>query len=150
MSCWSDWCREEAKRALRLPKQMFHCVHGKRVTYEELHPVMVASFFDPVAGAKEATAAIKQAEANADTDWLTAARRCLREVAGAKASFTTDDLWLALSATGFTTPEGRALGAVMRWGQKEGLCTPTDKYLPSERKSAHRNPKRVWVSWAAE
>lgn len=93
---------------------------------------------------------------HADHRWTVAARRAVAHVAASGRPFTTDDVWAELGAdAGVSTHERRALGAVMRWAVKRGICEPTDDYRPSTRPECHKRPVRVWcrpthdISWAA-
>ena len=56
-------------------------------------------------------------------------------------TFTTDYLWEQVE----TTPnEPRAMGAVMTRARKEGLVSPTSKYIKSRRPECHARPVMIW------
>ena len=56
-------------------------------------------------------------------------------------TFTTDYLWEQVE----TTPnEPRAMGAVMTRAKKEGLVSPTGKYIKSRRPECHARPVMIW------
>jgi hypothetical protein len=94
---------------------------------------------------------------HADYQWVKRARRAVAHVAECKPTFTADDVWDALDAEyDVATHERRALGAVMRWATRRGICHPTDDYTPSRRPECHKRPVRVWargesgeIRWAA-
>jgi hypothetical protein len=66
-------------------------------------------------------------------------------VARWQATLTSDDVWSAMPE-GLSTPEPRALGAVMRQGARDGLIQPTESWVLSTRAVCHRRPLRVWTS----
>lgn len=92
------------------------------------------------------TAAINQAEDNADADWYAEALWAVLWLAKRKDYFTTDDVWEAMANIEATTHEPRAIGAVMRQASRDGQCTPTDYYNKSTRRACHSRPLRVWKS----
>jgi hypothetical protein len=90
-------------------------------------------------------AAIRRAGDATPHPWWTAAIDAIRSVAGTAATFTTDEVWTVLDRRGVGgPPEPRAMGAAMRQAQRDGLCRPTDRVVPSVRPDCHRRPVRVW------
>lgn len=92
-------------------------------------------------GEAAADEAIGRAGAAAPPDWTATARATLREVAAGGGEFTTDELWERLPAP----PEPRAMGAVIRWGQQQGLISDTGRSRPSVRTECHGRPVSIWV-----
>lgn len=91
--------------------------------------------------------AAERAGRAADPEWMTAAAQAVETVARRLPEFTTDDVWAELSKTTAETPEGRAMGAVMRAAQKNRVAVPIkDRYKPSIRPDCHGRPVRVWRS----
>lgn len=100
--------------------------------------------------------ALATVSSHADHRWVVSARKAVAHVAASGKPFTTDEVWDALGAEwDVSTHERRALGAVMRWAVRRGICEPTDDYRPSSRPECHKRPVRVWrrppreISWAA-
>lgn len=90
--------------------------------------------------------AVARAHRAADGAWLERAAATVRQVARARTTFTTDDIW----AAGLPEPrESRALGPVLRQAQAAGAIIPTGEYARSERPACHRRPVRVWRSLIA-
>lgn len=90
--------------------------------------------------------AIARAGAAADSDWKVLARKAIEQLARARETFTTDDVWKLLPADVAETHEPRALGAIMRAAARDGIIEATDEWTLSEQVSCHRRPKRVWRS----
>lgn len=87
--------------------------------------------------------AIKQVEENADALWVLQAESVVEFLAERRRYFTTDDVWDLLIES---PREPRAMGAVMRRAQADGLITPTDKWQMTRRASSHSRPIRIWKS----
>lgn len=91
--------------------------------------------------------AIEHADYATNPLWRDRALDAVLAVAKSHREFTTDLVWLELSKTdGMSTPEPRAMGPIMITAVKRGWCRPTDRFKPTDRPAAHRNPKRVYVS----
>lgn len=89
--------------------------------------------------------AIARVERHADPAWLASARSTLRHLCARQFYLNSDSLWLALEQAGVPMPhEPRALGAVMRWGVREGLIKATGEYEPSWREACHQRPIMRW------
>lgn len=91
--------------------------------------------------------AIDRVERNADEEWRDAAYRCVeRAVRNGDAEITSDLIWAYLHAYYWDihTHDPRAMGAVFRRAQKEGLIVRTDRTRPSTRKECHLREIRIW------
>lgn len=85
--------------------------------------------------------AIEGVEANAHPTWLDLARGIVRAMPPGH-EFTTDELWEKLGDV--RTHEPRAMGAVMRGLQRDGVIENTKSYTPSARAECHARPIPVW------
>jgi hypothetical protein len=77
--------------------------------------------------------------------WFWMALACLESIAVENEYCTSDDVWTKISSP----PDGgdaRALGAVFRRAEADGIIKATNEYKPSERKGCHHRPIRVWQS----
>lgn len=90
--------------------------------------------------------AIDAAERGADPQWKDAAAGVLRSLALQRSEFSTDDIWFRLGEIGVSTPEPRAMGAIVRQAAREGLIEWTGMYRRSFRRACHRRPVAVWRS----
>lgn len=88
--------------------------------------------------------AVYAAGAFANSDWLTEAESAIKMLCRLGDDFTGDDVWRLLAGTSVTTPEPRALGAVITKFAREGYIFPTGYYRKSIRKESHRRPLAVW------
>lgn len=110
---------------------------------------------NPAAGMAERDAAIAQVEANANDQWKEAAFAAVQRVCRKKQTFFTDDVWKEFHASDgiekseFGTHDRRAMGAVIKRAEREGLCENTGQFRPSSRKSTHRSPRSLWRSKVA-
>lgn len=84
------------------------------------------------------------AGAFADPAWMREARATVEILCRQGEDFTGDDVWELLEGTKVTTPEPRALGAVIRQFSKDGKIFATGAYRKSLRKESHRRPLTVW------
>ena len=104
---------------------------------------MTATLFDNLPTATAAkNDAIKRVWSNAEDDWRTTALAELKAVCLARDEFTTDEL----DELRKTAREPRALGGLMKEGEKRGWCIPTDRYQSSTSARNHRRAIRVWRS----
>lgn len=94
--------------------------------------------------------AVTRVRWNADPEWFRHALIIVYSLAMAKRYFTTDDVWEALAHSDITTPEPRAMGAVMRMAAKDDVCKATEHYTNSKRRMCHARPLRVWQSLVVE
>ncbi len=90
-------------------------------------------------------AAIDRVEAAAREDWKEVALMVVEVVARDRELFTTDHVWAVMPGD-VSTPEPRAMGAIMRRAAREGYVTATDRHVLSNRPLCHRRPVRVWRS----
>jgi len=86
---------------------------------------------------------IDRVEQGANPEWAKEAYCAVEALASERHTFTTDDVWERVTTT---TPEHRAMGAVMRRAQRDNLIRPTDGFKLTQRASSHRRPLRVWES----
>lgn len=101
--------------------------------------------FDAKKATKNRDEAIALVENAANERWKAAAIEAVTYVALLNEEFIVDAVWQRLG----TLPEPaepRAMGAVMRRAVRDNLIEGTDRYRPSSRTTAHRNPRRIWRS----
>lgn len=81
-------------------------------------------------------------------EWHRAATSAIENMALSGMKFTSDDVQRFIKAISpdARTSDPRALGPVFQAAFRDGLIIPTGEFWVSNRKSAHRNPKRVWVA----
>ena len=97
-------------------------------------------------GIKARDEAIERVERGADADWYASALNAATGIALKVLEFTTDDVWLALEGVSATTPEPRAMGAVMRKLRADGVVANTYTQRVSRRPECHARPFTVWRS----
>lgn len=90
--------------------------------------------------------AIDSSARGADRDWLTSALRGVRVLARRQPYLTSDDVWRWLRPLQLTTPDNRAMGAVMAASHRDRYIEPTMEWRVSERSVCHGRPVRVWKS----
>ena len=88
--------------------------------------------------------AIDRVGEHANPTWKAKALAVVARLSRNCGEFTTDDVWEALALIGESTHEPRALGAIMQAARKQGICFPTETYIPSARTACHARPVRVW------
>lgn len=80
-------------------------------------------------------------------DWHVQAHRALAQLANAGTPFTADDF---REAMGDTKPKHHnAIGSLFRVASKDGLITPTGKFVQSRTSSRHAAAIREWVGTPA-
>lgn len=100
-------------------------------------------------GKVERDKAVKQVAEHADGRWFAAAVRVVNELAMHQDTLTADEVLMIVERDGWTTPENRAMGAVMKYCQSKGIIEITDRFEPSSNKRKHASPTRVWRSLIA-
>ena len=101
--------------------------------------------FDHVASTAARDRSIRQVDENAEPDWKDAAYDAVRETARRQPfGFIVDEVWKLIPDDVAPPHELRAMGAIMRRAQRDGLIVPTDDFKLSARVTAHRNPRRIW------
>lgn len=98
------------------------------------------------AAQQAANDAIARVGNNADPSWMQTALDAVRSIAIEQhRRFTTDDVWALLAERNVPAPrEPRALGAVIRVAQKQGMVRATGDYVKSRRTECHGRPVMVW------
>lgn len=66
--------------------------------------------------------------------------------AHAHKAFTTDHVWESLYKAGYSTPEPRAMGAVMLAAARADLIVKSRLTTPTNRTAANRRPVAIWLS----
>ncbi len=94
-------------------------------------------------GDAELAVALERVEDGADPLWMIVAHETVRGLPTGEA-FTTDRVWYHLDRTGISTPEPRALGAVIRALAAAGVIARTGEYVKTTRPQAHSRPIPVW------
>lgn len=97
-------------------------------------------------GSTAADAAAQAAEDAADPAWRWAAKVFLREAIRSGEPFTSADITERLRESGFSTRDGRALGAIIRSASRAGLIKPTGRVLTSPLPDHHSGLSREWVA----
>jgi len=92
-------------------------------------------------------AAVDAAGANADVTWFQQAYQAVENLAHSRHRFIVDDVWKVLAQMGVEKPvEARAMGAVLRRAQREGIIEPTGGLRRSAQVQCHGNRRQVWKS----
>ncbi|HEX4573417.1 MAG TPA: hypothetical protein VH184_23480 [Dongiaceae bacterium] len=105
---------------------------------------MTVDFDDGEAGKQDGMA---RAEAGANPEWQAYMMALIVEVARLMPAFTTDILERKrLERGGPSTHEPRAYGPLMSEAGRREIIYATEDYSPSTQASAHKRPKRVWIS----
>lgn len=102
----------------------------------------IGSIEEAIAAAQQG---MHQAEVSASYSWLQEAARAVKQVAMTHFEFSADDVMEEI-AEEFRQDEMRALGPVIKRMANGGICVPTDRFVPSRRKSRHGAPIRLWTS----
>ncbi len=103
------------------------------------------SAFNLEPGAAERDQAIEQVRANAKADFIAVGRMAVEMCCFTLPQFTTDDVWALIPADN-KPHEPRAMAAIMKYAEKKHWINPLAEFRASERKEAHRGPKRLWHS----
>ena len=99
--------------------------------------------FDYAEAQRRRDAAVTAVGEHADDTYMRVALAVVAELARSGVPFTTDDV-VARMPEHVTTPEPRALGAVMTIARKRGIVEPMSEYRNSTLVSCHGRPKRLW------
>ena len=128
-----------------MERQISHC-HDLKIEFgvdlikDDSGPVVI----DMAAARAARDQAIKRVDTNADPTWKTRALMAVADVARAKETLISDDVWIHL---GWMPIEPRAIGPVMLAAAKRGYIERID----GEMRQAHRivnhaRPQQVWRS----
>ncbi len=101
--------------------------------------------FNLESGAAERDRGIGKVTVRAEPNFITAGRAAVEQCCFTMISFTTDDVW-ALIPEEVRPHEPRAMAAIMKHAERQNWASPLAEFRPSERREAHRGPKRVWHS----
>jgi hypothetical protein len=82
----------------------------------------------------------------ANPKWVAAAIDALAHVASRLPEVTADDVWDELAGKDVDTPNGKAMGNIMRNAARAGLITRTDRTVKTRRPTRNRGDVRVWRS----
>ncbi len=105
------------------------------------------SEFNRILASNECYAALRRVEAGADPTWSDKALQAAHRTAMEIKEFIVDAVWERMDENSRSgTRELRAMGSVIRRAHLVGWIEPTERHIPSDRVSAHRNPRRVWKS----
>lgn len=88
--------------------------------------------------------AIQQVAIFADPSWYDEAESAVSVLVRRGEDFTTDDIWQLMAHTGLSTPEPRAMGAIIRQFANDQQIVSTGSYRKSTRAECHRRPLAVW------
>lgn len=88
---------------------------------------------------------IRQADDHADPEWKDAALLAVHRCAVSHPEFIVDSVWQFIPE-GFTTREGRAMGAVIRKALERQWIEPTGRYTKTARTTSHSAPRQIWRS----
>lgn len=100
--------------------------------------------FDAPAARAARDEGMKRGARKMDPMFERAAKKALMRVALRERRFIVDAVWQEM---GVEEPEdGRIMGTIIRQAVKAGIIRQTADFLPSARRTAHGNPRRVWES----
>lgn len=109
--------------------------------------VKKSNLYDPDAAIQIIKSESVEASARgADRDWLLTALRGVRILARRNEYLTSDDVCRWLGPHKLTTPDNRAMGAVMRAAKDEAVISSCQEWRVSERSCCHGRPVRIWKS----
>jgi hypothetical protein len=103
---------------------------------------------NPMTDTTHVSLAVPEVTASDKAEWREAARVAIEVLALSGKPFTSDDVWRETlrNAPTARTSDPRSLGGIMQSAYREGVIVPTGDFEVSQRPTAHRNPKRVWVA----
>ena len=89
--------------------------------------------------------AIERVDKHAPATWKYHARRAVVTILYEADGLTADDVWALLDEWQVPRPhEPRAMGAIFVALKKDGVISPTERFVNSKRVSKHAGPTRVW------
>ena len=94
-------------------------------------------------GVPERDEALARVEEAANRAWIAVAKDFVTTLSPGE-QFTTDRVWWHMERSGVTTPEPRALGAVMKNLCDREVIEKTGETRPTTRPQAHARPIPVW------
>lgn len=104
------------------------------------------NLFDWARGQEARDAGIAQVEGNTSMWWKDRAAESVRHCAHTLGKFTSDDVWMHMESREINSDgvEPRAMGAVFKAAQREGLIEPTSDFRRTVRVAGHCHPVLVW------
>lgn len=102
------------------------------------------NLFDHIAIQKATEAGIKKGYDNAHTEWRTMALSCLYKICNTMPEFTVNDVRDLVEKYLIKTHDNRAMGGVIKTGQKMGWFEPTGRSIPSL--VGHKVHIQIWKS----
>jgi hypothetical protein len=86
-------------------------------------------------------------EGNTSKAWRDAMMGLTEEVAKIREYFTSDHVFYLASKRKMPfIHDRRAFGPIIKAAQRDGICQPTERFIPCRRKTRHAAPLRVWRS----
>ena len=82
----------------------------------------------------------------ANPEWVQAASGALAQLARRLPELTADEVWEELADKHVDTPNGKAMGNIMRNAARARLITRTDRTVKTRRPTRNRGDVRVWRS----
>ncbi len=89
--------------------------------------------------------AIDRVDRNANKAWKQFAQDAFVKAAEDNYHFTADHVWQLIPDEAPQVHDGRAMGAVMKWAVKKGLCV-AEGFSSTTKVSGHGHPFRLWRS----
>lgn len=84
---------------------------------------------------------------NASPEFKLGTNASIEFIARGRDEFTTDAVWARNEQQGVPLPhDNRAMSGAMGIAKAAEWIEPTDRFVPTQRKQAHRRPIRVWRS----
>ena len=102
------------------------------------------SLFDLATGLALKEEAVAKVIAHADPLWKKEAFASVVKWARTGKAFTSDEVWNDLKDV-VSTPEPRAMGALILKASRENLIKPTGEYWQSKRPECHGRRITVWI-----
>jgi len=107
----------------------------------------VESFPAPASGPERKEAGIEQVLENERIMWRVEIARLIRLTADNHEFFTSDDIHGLAEECGLREPHHpNAWGAAFNSAARDGIITPSGRFVPSERPDAHARMVGVWKS----
>ena len=102
--------------------------------------LMKSQNYEPIATKEEG---LELVEKGANDAWKTRVMQVIESVCERKDLFCSDDIEENMMLYPEQTKDRRAMGAMFKRAQKEGLCEATSTFVMSRQKSCHKCPRRL-------